>query len=47
MDDREKYLQQLSIAHLGRIEGDFDRFGMAGIAAADQLIGGVDAAPPL
>src|SRR5436305_13745800 len=37
---REEDIQQIVVAELLRIEGDPDRFGVAGVAAAYLLIGG-------
>ena len=41
----EEYLQQLAIAELVSVEGNADRLGMAGIAAADLLVGRIDGLP--
>ena len=38
---REEDVEQVVVAELRIVEGDADRFGMAGIAAADLLVGWV------
>jgi hypothetical protein len=44
---REKDVEQVAIAQLLIVEGDADRFRVPGIAAADLLVGGLAADPPV
>src|SRR5262245_22572733 len=40
-----EHVEQLLVAHLGRVVDDLDRLGVSGAAARDLLIAGIGAAP--